>query len=258
MAIGFYLFNTFCHICGCISLVLLAAALTAALYLCAEFCEEYPSISGRAMKYFIGFIIVWHLLFALIGVSYLPLLIGAATHAAYFAMLSNYPFVDVVSIPSILSGVGLLVSHWAWFRFFMEGHHLTYYEHYDMLQVFGLFVIMVWAAPCGLMVSLTVNENVLPGIRPANLAGTGVGGNGSGPAKKHTIFITLFSYFQSWTSSNGSRGGSSSSSSSSGGGGGGGGGSYANRGNNSYDSGSSTSGMFQPRPPSIGSVKKAY
>jgi uncharacterized membrane protein YgcG len=256
MAIGFYLFNTFIHICGCISLVLLAAALTAALYLCAEFCEEYPSISGRAMKYFIGFIICWHLLFALIGVSYLPLLIGAATHAAYFAMLSNYPFVDVVSIPSILSAVGLLASHWVWFRFFMEGHHLSYYEHYDMLQVFGLFVIMVWAAPCGLMVSLTVNENVLPGIRPANLAGTGVDGNNSGPAKKHTIFITLFSYFQSLTTPN-SRGSGSGSSNSSGGGGGGGGGG-GSYGNNSFNSGSSTSGMFQPRPPSVGSVKKAY
>ena len=32
-----------------------------------------------------------------------------------------------------------------------------------MLQMIGFFMIMVWLIPCGLFVSLTINENTLPG-----------------------------------------------------------------------------------------------
>ena len=194
--------------CGYFSLLLLAAALTAALYLLAELAEEFPSRAGRALRYAILGILSAHTLLLLGGggIGLLPVAVGLLTHGAYYLTLSTFPFVDLVSAPSALAAVGLVVSHWTWFRFFVNlDHHMAADEGYDVLQVFGFFCVMVWLVPVGLMVSVTINDNVLPGIRPVNYAGTGIGagGGGAAPNKKHTIFLSLVdvarSAMQGWT-----------------------------------------------------------
>ena len=193
MSFSSTVFHLFAHVCGYISLLLLAAALTAALYLVAELAEEFPSRAGRVLRYAILGILGAHTLLLLCGGGdgLLPVSVGLFTHGAYFLVMNTFPFFDLVSVPSVLSTVGIVVSHVTWFRFFVNmDHHMAAYESYDVLQVFGFFCIMVWLVPVGLMVSLTVNENVLPGIRPVNHAGTGLGGSGSG-GKKHTIFMSL-------------------------------------------------------------------
>ena len=132
-------------------------------------------------------------------------------------MLQTFPFVDLISIRSGLSLVGLLASHFFWFKFFIDAehdhHHRDYdgkYQH-DMLQVFGFFVVMVWSVPCGLMVSLTVNENVLPGIRPIDHGGMGIhssssSSSSSSSGKKKSIFMSMFDVtsdvVQVWTGQN--------------------------------------------------------
>ena len=241
MAFTMFIFSSFTHICGYLSLLLLAGAMTAALYLLAELAEEFPSRAKIYMSYSLIGLLIIHFLLILSGLSIVPLLIGMATHGAYFSMLQTFPFVDLISIQSGLSLLGLLASHWFWFKFFIDvehdHHHRDYdgkYQH-DMLQVFGFFVVMVWSIPCGLMVSLTVNENVLPGIRPIDHAGMGIhSSSSSSSGKKKTIFLSMFDvaadFVQVWTGQGGKgtgrRGGSGHDSSS-----------YSSSSSGSYDGG---------------------
>ena len=197
-----FIFSSFTHICGYCSLLLLAGAMTAALYMLAELAEEFPSRAKIFMTYTLFGLLFFHFLLMLTGLSIVPLLIGMATHGAYFSMLQTFPFVDLISIRSGLSLLGLLASHWFWFKFFIDAEHDHHhrdndgkYQH-DMLQVFGFFVVMVWSVPCGLIVSLTVNENVLPGIRPIDHGGMGINSSSSSSSsssgKKKTIFMSIF------------------------------------------------------------------
>ncbi|RYG98204.1 hypothetical protein EON65_51725, partial [archaeon] len=80
---------------------------------------------------------------------------------AYASMLRRFPYIDVVSIEAACAVIGFFATNIMWLRFFLRGPD-------DALSVLGFFVVMVWAIPCGLVASLTINEYSLPSaIQPS-------------------------------------------------------------------------------------------
>ena len=194
-------FRILTAVCGASSLFLVALSITSGLYMLAELAEEFPSTSGKAIRILIYVIIGVHVALFLDGVTVTPCGVGILSHLVYLTMLSNFPFIEVWSLSSFASALVLLVDHYYWFKFFVTQSTDSMY-HMDLFQVFGFFVFVVWSVPCGLLISLTINENVLPGIiRPAGSSsapyqplndGFGLNSNNRKKKKNSSIFRNIY------------------------------------------------------------------
>jgi hypothetical protein len=97
-----------------------------------------------------------------------------------------------MSIRAVAAIVAVIVAHYVWFQYFVKLP-----EAQDMLQLFGFFIFFVWSVPCALLVSLSINDNILPGIGPSNPYGTGLHGDGNvSGGKRRSMFkiIADFAY----------------------------------------------------------------
>lgn len=185
------IFKVFTNIAGYASLVLCALSLTAGLYMLAQLAEEFPSAAGRLLRASIISVICMYLILWVDGLPYMESLVGISCHVIYYFSLSTYPFIEMLSLKSLTALIAIILSHYYWFAYFLnigDGHG------YSIYQILGFFVIMVWAAPCGLLISLTINENVLPGskVYPSNALRNG---DNSNHKKGSTMYISIFNFF---------------------------------------------------------------
>ena len=95
-------------------------------------------------------------------------------------MLKDFPFVEFISFPTIGSVVLFLITNILWLRYFIS-------HTYDALSIIGFFITNVWTVPCGLFISLSINDNTLPGV-----AGQINRDNGLG--RQRSIFRSMFDY----------------------------------------------------------------
>ena len=79
--------------------------------------------------------------------------------------------------------VAFIVSHFTWLNYFTEQQ-----RDINVLTLLGFFFVMLWLIPLGLLISLSVNENILPGIGPSTASGNGL----SGSSKQVNIFKFIF------------------------------------------------------------------
>eukprot|EP01038_Epipyxis_sp_PR26KG_P005671 gene5671-7828_t len=179
------LFYVFGYLAGYVAILLLALAISAGLYLLAELAEEYPTMTGKIIKIALISALVLHLLLWIDGLNTFESLFGFCAHLVYGTMLQDFPFVKLLSLPSIASLVLFFVTNIIWLQYFMN-------NSYDILQIFGFFVILVWMIPCALFVSLSINDNTLPTMN----AGTSVseGNITTSNSKKKGIFRVSFDY----------------------------------------------------------------
>ena len=162
------------YVFGYVALLTVAIALSSALYLVAEYAEEFPTFAGKCVQTLLVLVVCLYLLLWLDGIPLLESCVGIGCHVVYASMLSTFPFVEVLSLRTVASGLVFLFSHYIWFSYFLNNST-------DMLHVCGFFVIMVWAVPCGLFVSLSINDNILPGTKgmPSLAQETSTSGKGN-------------------------------------------------------------------------------
>ena len=159
---------------GYSSLAVLAVSISSFLYQLAELAEEYPTLAGIILrKYALPIVCALHVLLWMDGLPFMAVLIGLLCHGSYYLMLKSYPLINVYSATSVVSAVSFFVCHWNWLNYFSDlGTQQR--ENYDgtaapgmgrisMLHLVGFFMVCVWLIPVGIFISMTVNDNVLPG-----------------------------------------------------------------------------------------------
>ena len=182
------LFLVFGYLFGYLAVLFGAISITLALYYVAELAEEFPSIAKKIIRYTTISVVACHVLLLIDGLPWYETIVGLLSHTAYAVLLKNFPFVNLLSLEALLSLVAFIVSHFAWFQYFT-----TYPDviHRQVLSIVGFFFIMVWMVPCGIFVSVSINENILPGIGPSNASGNGLSNTTCG-GKQVSIFKFIF------------------------------------------------------------------
>ena len=172
------------YVFGYVALLVVALALSSALYLVAEYAEEFPTFAGKVVKYCLAVVLVLHLVLWFDGMPWFESLVGIGCNVCYATMFSSFPFVEILSARSIASALAFLLAHYVWFSYFLENGA-------DIMHVVGFFVVMVWLVPGGLFVSLSINDNVLPGVTgSAKAAAAGEKGKGA------NLFKSIFDLVQ--------------------------------------------------------------
>lgn len=178
MGVVFWLFS---YVSGYVAILLLALSISAGLYLLAELAEEYPSLTGRIIKYLTIVVLILQVVLWIDGLPWYQSVIGIVSHMLYASSLQRFPFVQLYSIQTMLSVSAFFVNNIVWLQFFIET------GTYQMLQILGFFVVLVWAVPCALFISVSLNDSSLPGMFVASSS------NGlENVAKKKSFFRTVF------------------------------------------------------------------
>lgn len=152
MGVVFWLFS---HFAGCVTVLLLALALSSGLYMLSMFAEEFPFAAGRYLRYLIGIVVALQLLLWLDGLPLLESIVELGTLGVYSLLMRKFPVVDIFSLPVLVSVLGFFATNILWLKHFLRMKQ-------DSLAVLGFFVVMVWSIPCGLVASLTVEDSSLP------------------------------------------------------------------------------------------------
>lgn len=152
------MFWLFSYISGYIAILLLALSISSGLYLLAELAEEYPTLTGKCIKYLTGVALVLQVVLLIDGLPMYQSCIGLVSHVIYASMLKQFPFVQLYSVQSLLAVLAFFACNIVWLQYFIEN------GTYEMLQVLGFFVLLVWAVPCALFISVSLNDNSLPGM----------------------------------------------------------------------------------------------
>lgn len=183
MGVIFWLFG---YISGYLAIVVLALALSAGLYMLAELAEEHLTLTGKIVKTVVVVVAIVQLLLWIDGMPTFESLIGLGSTGIYASMMVDYPYMKLVSPSSIGSVVAFIASNLLFLKYFTANHN-------NILHVFGYFVVLVWSIPCGLFVSLTVNDNTLPSVS-AGIPLTSNNGlnSGSSSGKSRTIIKLIY------------------------------------------------------------------
>lgn len=91
----------------------------AGLYYLAELAEEYTTSAKRCILFMISFtIFVYLMLIFFEDFSWSILLCGLLAQGFHFSIMSNFPFIQLVSAPFIGSLVMLVINHVLAFQYF--------------------------------------------------------------------------------------------------------------------------------------------
>lgn len=102
---------------------------------------------------------------------------GLAAQLAHGLIMSNFPYVQFVSIPFAGAVCMLVVNHWLAFSYFSQNWYQfsevssRYFMENDfdnpfyiLPQILSYFTLCLWLVPFALFVSLSANDNVLPTV----------------------------------------------------------------------------------------------
>jgi hypothetical protein len=156
---------------GYMALMAGAMSIACGLYCAAELAEEYSSVAKKVITYSLYVVAVLHVLLMFGGVDFFTIAVSACCNLVYASLLRSFPYVELVSVSSIASCFAICVSHWVWFKFFMNNYA-------PLFQIAGLFFAIIWAIPLMFFVSLQMADDGLP-----NRGGGGLGGGGGGSSK---------------------------------------------------------------------------
>lgn len=181
MGIVFWIFSYFtCYL----SIVALALSISAGLYLLAEITEEYPTMTLKVLKYMTGSLVSMQLLLWVDGLPWIPCCVQLIAYAAYASTLTTFPYVQIMSVSTISSFILFLVTNGVWLYFLLKSSA-------DAISTLGFFLVIVWALPCGLFISLSSNDFMLPGLPNEPSLSNGLG-NQNVKSKQRSIFRSSF------------------------------------------------------------------
>jgi len=151
-----------------IFIIWLSLAVTIGIFYCADLAEEHPTIFGVIIKYSIWGVLAIHLILFLEHLPYTYIVIGMAAHGCYYQLLKDYPRVQGITNPWLIASVvGMVIDNACWLYYF-------YMHYFTMMEILCFGQILLWLVPFLYMISLSVNDNVLPGLG-AHGAGGGMG-----------------------------------------------------------------------------------
>jgi Transmembrane adaptor Erv26 len=153
------IFHIFVHISSFLMLILLSLCIMSGLHICTELAEEYPKLTKLIITYSIIIIIVIHIILFYDGLPFYEISIGIVAHLCYWRLLTNFPFIELLSFKVIISILLFITKQYMWFRYIL-------YNKIDVFHVLGFFLVMIWLVPFSLLTSLSMNDNILPGLRP--------------------------------------------------------------------------------------------
>ena len=181
------MFCTLCVACG--------------LYYLAELVEEYSSLAKRVLRDLILFVLVLHLLLAIIDNFPVHLIIlGLVSHATYFTLLKKFPIIVVTDVKFIASCILAVTSHILWFRHFTQSD-----MYFPFSEILAFFLFCVWIVPFGFFVSLSANDTALPHVGSnENLLRKSNEGSGILPGiegkSSHSMVRRFFDYISNFIS----------------------------------------------------------
>jgi hypothetical protein len=149
------LFYLFSHISAYLTILALALALASGIYILSTLAEEFPTATAKLLKYTIATNCLIQILLWMDGLPTNESIIQLFSFLAYASMMGNFPFFDLLSLSTLCALLGFCITNIMWLRYFLKLNE-------DPLSVLGFFVVIVWAVPCLLVASLTVNEYALP------------------------------------------------------------------------------------------------
>ncbi|GAM19622.1 hypothetical protein SAMD00019534_027970, partial [Acytostelium subglobosum LB1] len=130
--------------------------LACGLYYFAELVEEHATVAKRLIRYTIITTMVLILLVGLFeSVDKLCIFLSLVSHASYYTLLSEFPFVTLSSVKFIVSVATMVISHCMWFMFFRS-------NWFPFTEIIAVFVFFVWLVPFIFFVSLSANDSSLP------------------------------------------------------------------------------------------------
>ncbi|KAG0300657.1 erv26 super protein, partial [Dissophora globulifera] len=128
-------------------------------------------------------VVLLHLsLWILDGLPFTKIVFSLGCHAVYSLNLANFPYINLLSVPFLLSCVLVLADHFIWFQFFAR-------HYYSFASIASFFGICVWMVPFVYFISLSANDNALPSFDKSQQDG---GNGGSHNKKKNGILKGLF------------------------------------------------------------------
>uniref|UniRef100_A0A7S3VHE4 Uncharacterized protein n=1 Tax=Chaetoceros debilis TaxID=122233 RepID=A0A7S3VHE4_9STRA len=165
-----FVFKCVSWVGGWIAMGVLALSVSAGLYLACEIAEEYSSIVRKYLNRSTIGIIIFYVILMIDGLPAKNCLFGIFAYISYLPLLATFPFVEPISIPTILAGVTTLGNHVLWFNYFIsyEYRRELNQSNHNLLAgspamgVMGFLFVFVWAVPLGFFISLTSMEESLP------------------------------------------------------------------------------------------------
>ncbi|CAO3570674.1 unnamed protein product [Mortierella alpina] len=131
-------------------------SLACGLYYLAELVEEYTVLTKKIIKGLTLAVVVLHLsLWLLDGLPFTKIMFSLACHGVYSLNLANFPYINLFSLPFILSCALVLIDHFMWFQYFSR-------HYYNFMSIASFFGICVWMIPFAYFISLSANDNALP------------------------------------------------------------------------------------------------
>ncbi|XP_034105155.1 protein TEX261 [Drosophila nasuta] len=139
-----------------IQITFVTLSLVAGLYYLAELAEEYTTPARRFILFMISFTIMVYIMFIFFeDFPWTMLLCGLTAQGFHFSIMTDFPFIRLLSVPFIGSLAMLVINHVLAFQYFT-----TVYVPFT--QVLAYFTICMWMVPFALFVSVSANDNVLP------------------------------------------------------------------------------------------------
>ncbi|XP_064535852.1 protein TEX261 [Drosophila montana] len=139
-----------------IQITFMTLSIVAGLYYLAELAEEYTTPARRFILFMISFtIIVYIMLILFEDFSWTMMSCGLAAQAFHFSIMTNFPFIQLLSVSFIGSLAMLVINHVLAFQYFTS-------VYVPFTQVLAYFTVCLWMVPFALFVSLSANDNVLP------------------------------------------------------------------------------------------------
>ncbi|KAG0369792.1 transmembrane adaptor Erv26-domain-containing protein [Gamsiella multidivaricata] len=131
-------------------------SLACGLYYLAELVEEYTVMTKKIIKGLTLTVVALHLLLWLLdGLPFTKIVFSLGCHAVYSLNLANFPYINLLSAPFLLSCVLVLADHFMWFKYFTR-------HYYSFMTIASFFGICVWMVPFVYFISLSANDNALP------------------------------------------------------------------------------------------------
>lgn len=132
--------------------------------------EEYASVVRKYLNAAIYGISLAYLVLMVDGLPLRQCAIGVVAHVSYLPLLSTFPFVEPISLPTIGGFLVTIGNHASWFYWFInewKHHPSSDNQTYPGWRVLGFLFIFVWVVPIGFFISLTSMEESLPAMSPA-------------------------------------------------------------------------------------------
>ncbi|XP_055308350.1 protein TEX261 [Sitodiplosis mosellana] len=136
----------------------LTIAVAAGLYYLAELVEEYTVIAKKVITVEVLFVTTVYLLFVFSdNLPWSMVICGLLSQMLHAVILTDFPYVKLVSIQFIGAVVMLFINHYLAFSYFTQ-------NFYSFSEVLGYFTVCLWIVPFAFFVSLNANDNVLPTV----------------------------------------------------------------------------------------------